>query len=349
MIPRVGILGAGNISDTHARAAAAVPDGRVVAVCGQNEQKARDLASRFGATAYTDVAAFLRHRPMNIVAIGSPSGLHGAQAVAAAAQGLHLLIEKPLEISVARATEVIDAAETAGVQAAICFQDRANPRLAAVKQAIANRLIGRPLLVNARVRWYRPPEYYARSRWRGTWELDGGGALMNQGVHTVDLLLWWLGDVVRVSARTATLQHQIEVEDTAIAWLEFANGALGTLEATTAAYPGYPRRVEVTGSEGTIVVEHDRVVACDVRDPASHDAAAALLDSSGADTNRSSDSPVVSDAAGHQRLLQDLIDAIATGRPPLCDAREGRRSVALVEAIYESARFGGRTVDVRRE
>ena len=341
----IGILGGGGISDTHARAAVAIPEVRVAAVCGGNAAKVQQLAKQYDATAYQDLAAFLKHRPMEVVAIGSPSGLHGDQAEAVAAAGLHVLIEKPLEISTARADRIIHAVDRAGVKLSVCFQDRENPRLGLVKQWIDAGYVGTPLLVSARVKWYRPPEYYAQSRWRGTWTLDGGGALMNQGIHTVDLLLWWLGDVARVSARAKTLLHRIEVEDTVVATLEFASGAVGTLEATTAAYPGYPRRVELTGTNGTVAIEQDRMVTCDLRDkPAEVQHA---LSSQDADTNAQAASPIVSDARGHQRVLEDLLTAIATGRRPKCDAHEGRRSVAVVEAIYESSR-SGRPVEVDR-
>jgi UDP-N-acetyl-2-amino-2-deoxyglucuronate dehydrogenase len=341
----IGILGGGGISDTHARAAAAIPQVRITAVCGSNAGKVAQLAKRYDATAYTELAPFLQHRPLDVVAIGSPSGLHGEHVEAAAAAGLHVLVEKPLEITTPRADAVVKAVERAGVKLAVGFQDRANPRLGLVKHWIDAGYLGAPLLVSARVKWYRPPEYYAQSRWRGTWALDGGGALMNQGIHTADLLLWWLGDVVRVSARAKTQRHRIEVEDTVVALLEFANGAVGTLEATTAAYPGYPRRVELSGMNGTVAIEHDRIVSCDLRD-APADVRAAL-DAQDTDANASAASPIVSDARGHQRILEDLLEAIATDRRPRCDAREGRRSVALVEAIYESSR-SGRPVEMSR-
>jgi UDP-N-acetyl-2-amino-2-deoxyglucuronate dehydrogenase len=334
----IGILGGGGISDTHARAALAIPQVRIAAVCGGNAAKVQQLATKYEATAYPDIAAFLRHRPMDIVAIGSPSGLHGEQAEALAAAGLHVLIEKPLEITIARADRLATAVERAGVKLSVFFQDRENPRLGLVKRWIDAGFLGTPLLVSARVKWYRPPEYYAQSRWRGTWALDGGGALMNQGIHTVDLLLWWLGDIARVSARAKTQLHKIEVEDTVVATLEFANGAIGTLEATTAAYPGYPRRVELTGTNGTIAIEQDRIVNCDLREP--HAEVRRAFESQDGDANASAASPIVSDARGHQRVLEDLLDAIATGRRPRCDEREGRRSVAVVEAIYESSRTG---------
>ncbi len=201
-------------------------------------------------------------------------------------------------------------------------------------------MLGKPLLVDARVKWYRPPEYYAASKWRGTIALDGGGALINQGIHTVDLLVWLLGDVARVQARTATLLHRIEAEDTAIAALEFASGALGTLHATTAAYPGYPRRVEITGTQGSVVLEHDRIIAADLRNPPPD-----LKSNSFGDANQSASSAAVTDFRGHQAVIEDFLQAIARDSAPVCDGAEGRRSLALVEAIYRAAHQAQR-VDV---
>ena len=179
---------------------------------------------------------------MDLVIIGSPSGLHAEQGIAAARNGLHVLTEKPIEISTARADAHIAAAKQSGIQLGVIFQDRTKPHIRQLKSWLDQGLLGKVLFVDAHVKWYRPPEYYANSRWRGTLALDGG-ALINQGVHTIDLLLWLLGDVVRVQARTATLLHKIEAEDTAVATLEFSSGALGIFQATTAAYSGYPRRV----------------------------------------------------------------------------------------------------------
>jgi predicted dehydrogenase len=198
-------------------------------------------------------------------------------------------------------------------------------------------VLGRPILADARVKWHRPPDYYAKSSWRGTRALDGGGALINQAVHTVDLMLWLFGDVVSVQASSKTTLHEIEVEDTLIALMEFANGALGVLQATTSVYPGYPRRLELTGSQGTLIIEQDRLLAADLRNPTE-----VLLRGGDADLNRSADSPVVSDARGHQAVLEDFLEAIQSNTKPRCDGREGRRSLALVESIYEACRTGKR-------
>ena len=334
MTVRVGILGGGNISDTHARAARETPGVELAAFWARDPEKARRMAAGYGGTAFQNLEDMLAHRPMDLVLVGTPSGLHAEHARAAARRGLHVLVEKPLDITTERIDALIDECDRARVKLGVIFQDRTAPHLQWLKQLIAQGALGKPILVSARVQWYRPPEYYAGSRWRGTWALDGGGALMNQGIHSVDLLLWLLGDVERVYATTRTALHAIETEDTAVACLEFAGGAVGTLDVTTAAFPGFPRRVELTGSEGTIVVERDHVVSVELRTPR------APPPPDEGEANASATSPVVSDARGHRRVLEDFVSAIRTGAAPLCDGRDGRRSVELAQAVYRSARTG---------
>lgn len=330
----IGILGGGNISATHARAAATVPGCRIAAVWGQNRDTTATIAREHSVPVYLDLDQFLAHRPMDLVAIGSPSGCHADHIAAAAERGLHVLVEKPVDISVERVDAALAAASRAGVKVGVFFQDRLKPDLRRVKALVDEGRVGRVLVVSARVKWYRPPDYYANSRWRGTWALDGGGALMNQGIHTVDTLLWLLGPVVSLSAKSATQLHDIEVEDTVVATLKFESGALGTLEATTAAYPGYPRRIEISGTEGTLIVDGDNLIAADLRTPLE----ATLVAAAAATAGQSS--PVVSDATAHQRVFEDFIDAITNNREPACSGAEGRKSVALVQAIYQSARIG---------
>jgi UDP-N-acetyl-2-amino-2-deoxyglucuronate dehydrogenase len=340
MTIHIGLIGGGNITETHARAARAIPGVEISAIYGTNSEKIARLCREHGGTPYQDFDAFLNHRPMDLVIIGSPSGLHASQGIAAARRGLHVLTEKPIEVSTARADALIDAARKSDVQLGVIFQDRMKPHIRQLKSWLDQGLLGRPLIVNARVMWYRPPEYYSNSRWRGTFALDGGGALINQGVHTVDLLLWVLGDVVRVQARTGTLLHNIEAEDTAAAILEFSSGALGILHATTAAYPGYPRRVEISGTEGTVILEHDRIIAANLRDARAGAAPAPL------DENKSASSAAVTDFRGHQAVLEDFLQAIQQNRPPACDGLEGRRSIALIEAIYRAAKTPDRVATV---
>jgi len=336
----IGLIGGGNITETHARAARAIRGVEISAIHGTNAEKIARLCREHGGTPYQDSDAFLQHRPMDLVIIGSPSGLHAAQGIAAARHGLHVLTEKPIEITTARADSLIEAAKQSKVQLGVIFQDRMKPHIRQLKSWLDQGLLGRPIIVDARVKWYRPPEYYSNSRWRGTFALDGGGALINQGVHTVDLLLWLLGDVVRVQARTGTLLHKIEAEDTAAAILEFSSGALGILHATTAAYPGYPRRVEISGTEGTVILEHDRITAVNLRTGPS------VAKSAPADENQSASSAAVTDFRGHQAVLEDFLQAIQQNRAPACDGLEGRRSIALIEAIYRAAKTPDRVATV---
>ena len=330
-----GVIGAGNISETHLRAIKALPGVEIAAITGRNVARVQSLASQFGGIAYAGFDEFLDHRPMDFVVIGSPSGLHAEQGIAAAGRGLHVLIEKPIDITLDRADALIHACREARVKLGVIFQDRTKPDLRKLKQLIQSGGIGKLLLVDARVKWYRPPEYYGGSHWRGTWDLDGGGALINQGIHTVDLLLWLVGDVTRVYARTLTALHNIEAEDTVVATIEFACGAVGTLLASTAAYPGYDRRVEITGSNGTVILERDAVTSLDLIQPPSD-----FVSAEPRDENASATTPVVSDVRGHSAVIRDFIRAIETGENSLCDGLEGRRSLAVVRAIYEASRTG---------
>ena len=334
MTIHVGILGGGNISETHASAASQVDGVAVAAVAGANAERVQALARAHGAASYTDVAAFLGHRPMDVVLIGSPSGLHAEQGIAAARAGLHVLVEKPIDVTSARAEELIAACAAADRKLGVFFQDRFAPDLQRVKRLVDEGGLGRPLLASARVKWWRPAEYYGTSRWRGTRALDGGGALINQGIHTVDLLVWLLGDARRVYARAKAALHAIETEDTIVATLEMESGALATFEATTAAYPGYPRQVELTGTEGTLVIQQNRILRADLRTPRTD------LAGSEADANPSASSPTVSDVRGHKAALEDFLSAIRDGTPPRCPGSEALRSLRTVEALYRSARTG---------
>ncbi len=329
----VGIIGGGGISETHARAAHELDGVEIVAFFGRNVDKVAHLSSRYGGTPYADFQTFLAHRPMDLVMIGSPSGLHAVQGMSAAQHGLHVLVEKSIDVSTQAADQLIHECESAEVKLGVCFQDRCAPDVVRLKELVDEGLMGKPILASARVNWYRPPEYYSKSDWRGSPTLAGGGALISQAIHSVDLLLWLMGDVTKVYSRAGAALHQIEVEDTLVATLEFANGAMGTLEATTSVYPGYDRRLELTGSEGTIVLERDRIIRADLLTPLE-------IEPVVENKNQSASSPVISDVSGHKKILADFLHAIAANGRPLCDGREGRRSLELVEAIYESARTG---------
>jgi UDP-N-acetyl-2-amino-2-deoxyglucuronate dehydrogenase len=340
MPTHIGLIGGGNITDTHARAALALLGVEISAIYGTHPEKAAKLCTNYGGVPFDDIEKFFAHRPMDLVIIGSPSGLHAEHGIRAARHGLHVLTEKPIDISTARADALITECEKFNVKLGVLFQDRTKPDVHRLKTFLNEGALGKIILADAQVKWYRPPEYYGNSSWRGKLSLDGGGALMNQGVHTVDLLLWLMGDVASVQAQMATALHKIEAEDTITALLEFASGAIGTLVAATSAYPGYPRRIEITGSEGTVILEHDKIICADVKAPHPN-----LLDGNNEsrDQNQSATSATVSDVRGHQALIEDFLHAIKTNSRPMCDGKEARRSIALIEAIYEAARSGERT------
>ncbi len=335
MALRVGFVGGGGITETHARAARECADLEIAAFCGANATKTAALAHEFGGRGFDRLEDMLGSERLDLVVIGSPSGLHAEQGLEAIARGVHVLVEKPIDVATGRADALIEAAEAAGVRLGVLFQDRLEPGFVRLKRAVDEGALGRPLLASARVKWHRPPEYYSGSRWRGTLALDGGAALINQGIHTVDLLLWLLGPVARVRALTTTAVHAIEGEDVALALLEFESGTVATLEATTCAWPGYPRRVEISGTEGTVTVEGDAVVAADLRTPRPD-----LITTSEGPASGAS-SPKLATATPHRRVLEDFVRAIRDGRSPACDGREGRRSLALVEAVYQAARAEG--------
>jgi predicted dehydrogenase len=348
-----GLVGGGNITETHARAArdAGVT---IAAVCGTNADRVGRLAREFGCEAYTDLRVFLAQRPMDFVVIGSPSGLHAQQGVAAAESGLHVLVEKPIDLNTERADELIESAENAEVTLGVIFQDRVKPDIVRLKKMVDGGELGRLVLATAHVKWYRPPDYYSSSRWRGSIALDGG-ALLNQGIHTIDLLRWLMGPIRAVGGRVTTAIHRIEAEDTAVATLEFANGALATIEITTAAFPGFERRVEISGENGTVVLVGDEIkevrLKPDGRDPGlgSRDSKVPESRTPSPESRQdqssiSASSPVVSDVSAHRAIIEDFVAAIREHRVPVCGGEEGRRSVAIIEAIHSSAR-NGRFVD----
>jgi predicted dehydrogenase len=327
------IVGSGMVARYHAQGIAQTPGARLVGVCVSSPERAAQAEAAFGAPATSDYAAILSNPEVGAVCICTPSGLHAAQTIAAARAGKHILVEKPLALTLADADAMIGAAREAGVLLAVALQRRTDPAFAAVRAAIEAGELGRLALGGVTVPYVRPQSYYDQAAWRGTWALDGGGALMNQGVHLVDLLLWFMGDVAEVSARFDTRGRAIEVEDCVTAALRFTSGALGTLAATTLAAPGFPHRVEVYGERGGVQIEGETIARWATLDGGARAEGAAADAGAGA-------SPTEISAVGHTRLIADLVAAVREGRAPLVPGEEGRRSLAAVLAVYESARAG---------
>ncbi len=336
-----GIVGAGMISRFHAKALVDVRGGTLVACADTALGRAAALAKEFGCRGYDTVEALLADPAVEAVTIGTPSGAHMEPAVAAARAGKHVIVEKPLEITLKKCDAIINACEKAGVKLAAIFPSRFHDASKLLKQAVDAGRFGRLTLGDAYVKWYRTQQYYDSGAWRGTWALDGGGALMNQAIHTVDLLSWLMGDVVEVQAYTATLAHQrIEVEDVAVATLRFANGALGVIEATTAAFPGYLKRIELHGSEGSAVLEEEDIKHWDFAKKLRSDATVLRQMAGRTATGGGAADPSAIGHHGHTMQLQDFIDAIRKDRSPAVDGAQGRRSVEIILAIYKAAQTG---------
>jgi predicted dehydrogenase len=289
----------------------------------------------------TDLGAILGRPDVQVVIVTTPSGAHLEPAVAAAEAGKHVVVEKPLEITTERCDRIIEACDRNRVKLCVIFPSRFGDANRALKTAVEAGRFGRLTLGETTCKWWRSQAYYDEGGWKGTRALDGGGTLMNQAIHNVDLRLWLLGPATQVAGFTATLAHErIEVEDTAVACLRFANGALGVIEATTGAHPGLPKTVAVHGDRGTVVIEQEDVLHWDFTPETPEDRAVRERFAQKTGASGGSSNPAAISHVGHARQLADFVRAIRTGTEPLVDGREGRRSVALIEAIYRSAAEG---------
>jgi UDP-N-acetyl-2-amino-2-deoxyglucuronate dehydrogenase len=331
------IIGAGMVARYHATAIERTPGARLVAVCRSDRARAEETAAQFGVPCLAGYTELVARDDVDAVCICTPSGLHADQTIAAARAGKHVLVEKPMALTLAAADAMIVACAQAGVRLGVALQRRAEPEFQHLQAAIAAGELGQIVLGSINMPYLRPQSYYDSASWRGTWALDGGGALMNQGIHLVDLLLWLLGDAAEVRATAATLAHAIEVEDCVTTMLRFASGALGSIVATTAAAPGFPHRVEIYGDRGGVQIEGEQVVRWEAIGQEPRTAARAGQEPIAAGAGAS---PTGIGAIGHTRLLGDFAAAIREGRDPLAPGCEGRRSLALVLAVYEAARMG---------
>jgi UDP-N-acetyl-2-amino-2-deoxyglucuronate dehydrogenase len=340
-----GIVGAGMISRFHAKALADVRGAKLVACADTAPGRAQAFGLENACRGYVSLEEMLADPAVNVVTIATPSGAHMDPAVAAAKAGKHVLVEKPLEVTLKKCDRIIEACDKAGVKLGTIFPSRFHESSKLMKQAVEGGRFGRLTLGDAYVKWYRTQQYYDSGAWRGTWALDGGGALMNQAIHTVDLLTWLMGPVVEVQANTATLAHErIEVEDVAVATLRFENGALGILEATTAAFPGYLKRIELHGSAGSAVLEEEDLKHWDFAQKTRSDATIQRQMSTRKSTGGGAADPSAIGHHGHAMLFQDFVDAIRKDRAPAVDGREGRRSVEIILAIYKAAQTGKKVV-----
>lgn len=340
---RFAIIGCGVIGPVHAAAITSLPDAELVAVADSIPERAQSLASDLRVKAYSDIDEMLRRERLDVVNICTPSGQHGEFAARAMRSGRHVIVEKPMEISRTGINEMLQVQRAMGVKLAVISQHRFDPASQQIHQLVEEGAFGRLTLGNALIPWWRSQAYYDSGAWRGTWALDGGGVLMNQSIHSIDLLQWLMGRVASVYAYTDTIAHHMQTEDAASAVLRFANGALGVIAATTGAYPGVTTRIEIYGDQGSAVIEDDSLgylylkrdeqkAAGDYGTNAPSQAAEKARDGGGTAQN-----PAAVSWRGHALQIADMIRAIKEDGIPLVDGEAARHPVEIILAIYESA------------
>ena len=339
---RFAVVGAGMIGELHAKVISEMEGAELAAVCSRSMERAKGLTDTYGGEPTTDFDGLLKREDVDAVSVCTASGEHAAFGIPAARAGKHVLVEKPIEISLEKADALIEACHKEGVKLGVIFQLRFLDASQEVKRALDDGVLGNPVMADCYMKFHRPQSYYDGSRWKGTLALDGGGALINQGIHGLDLLLHLAGEVASVQAYTGILAHEnIEVEDTCAAAVKYASGALGVIQATTSIHPDFQQRIEIHGTQGTIILEgtEDTWIKHwetfgerrEVEEPlvVEHHGAAAVLEEGG---------------EGHQRQIEDFVQAIRGDREPAVNGEEGRRSLAVVQAVYESARTGSQVV-----
>jgi len=331
---RFAIIGAGVIAPLHARAIQLHPEAELVAIVDSVKEKAMKLAEEYGAPqVFGSIQELLKQCEVDAVCICLPSGLHSEVTIAAAEAGKHVLCEKPLDITLEKMDAMIEACRKNNVKLATVFQKRTTELAIQTRKAVQEGKLGKLVLGDAYLKYYRSPEYYRSADWRGTWAVDGGGALMNQGVHGIDIIRWIMGDVDRVFAYAAPLIRDIEVEDTAVAVVRYKNGAFGVIQGATSVNPGQEPRFEIHGEHGSIIYGDSGIKLWKTVDGEEPPVIAAKeVDGS--------DNPQAISNDGHYILVDDLIGAIREDREPLISGEEARKSVELILAIYESARTG---------
>ncbi len=341
---RFGIIGCGVIGRLHAEAITSLPDAQLVAVADSIPERAQELAEKYHVKPYSDFHEMLAREQLDVVDICTPSGQHGEEAIQVMRSGRHVIVEKPMDISRKAIEEMLRVQQEAGVKLAVISQHRFDPVTREVHDLVEEQAFGRLVLGNAVIPWWRSQAYYDSGAWRGTWELDGGGVLMNQSIHSIDLLQWLMGPVKSVFAYTDTMVHRMETEDVAVAVLRFANGALGTISATTGAYPGASTRIEIYGDKGSALIEDDHLSYLHLaRDDSEEVGPYGVGVGKRAKRAETADKSAAQDPAAlairsHISQIADMMRAIREDGTPLLDGYGAKHPVEIILAIYESAR-----------
>jgi predicted dehydrogenase len=334
-----GIIGTGIISSWHAAGIKAHPDAQIVAVYNRTKSKAEEFAQKYRCAVYDDLNELLKRDDIHAVCVCTASGLHTEQSITALEAGKHVLVEKPMATNLKDATDMIRAARNNNLKLGVIFQKRTSSEVKRLKDAVADGTFGKIVFGDASLKYWRNQAYYDSGAWRGTWEFDGGGCSMNQGIHGIDILLYIMGvDVARIYAKIDTVCHTIEVEDVAVGLLTYKNGAYGCLKTATTVNPGQGNIIEINGTQGTAILIDDVITNWAVSD--SKDVLAEeKLSQSTADVRKSGASSSTDfSTRGHIIQIENFVSAVRNEEPLICSGEEGRKSVHLIMALYESAR-----------
>ena len=335
-----GIIGTGAVAAAHAMAITHSEFADLVAVYDVVPERAREFAAKYNAVAVENFDEFLKYPGLEAVTVATPSGFHHAPVCAAAKAGIHILCEKPLDITLEKIDDTIKVCEENNVLLAGIFQSRFKKAIVAIRKALDEGRFGKVVSVSAKQLWFRDDAYYKSASWRGTWAVDGGGALMNQGSHTVDSMLYLGGKVKLVSGFTANYLHDIEVEDSAFARIEFVNGASGTLEVSTACQPGYPVTIEITGTRGSAVLKGDAISRWQFVEERPEDEVIRKELAEGSAKSGGATSAMDFDYHGHMYHVDNLARAIRQGEALMLNGKDARVAVEFIQAVYESSRTG---------
>ncbi len=331
-IYRIGIIGTGAIAIKHAQAIESLSNAGLIGLFNPNPNSASKAKDKFSAPVFSNWEAFVSLPDLEVICICTPSGLHLDPALKAIEAGKHIFVEKPIEVTLDRADQLIRAAEVKKVKLGVVFQNRFSPDFIQLNEAVKTGVFGRILMGNAAINWFRDTNYYSSSHWKGTLEFDGGGALINQAIHTLDLLLEVMGDVDSVFGKVKTTLYPIEGEDLGAALVNFKSGAMGTITAGTSLFPGYPERLEIYGTEGSAILEAGKLIAWNIRGKESSIERVATTSASG------SSDPNAIGFELHAKHWADFLDSIETGNDPEVDGPKSRKSLELIRAIYQSSK-----------
>ncbi len=331
---RFALIGCGAIAKHHMSAMKLIEGGEIVGVYGAVPAQAETFSKEYGLHMYNTLEELLADKSIDAVSICTPSGTHAELAIRAMESGKHVLVEKPMALTIEDCKAVIEATKKYNKKCEVVSQLRFSKTVQAVKKAIDEGYLGQIVNVGLYMKYYRSDEYYAMSDWRGTWKHDGGGALMNQGIHGIDLMRYFVGSPSKITAVCKTLARDIETEDTAAAILEYPNGAIGVIEGTTSVYPGYNRRLEICGTKGSIILEEDKIVNWDTDAP--------KVEVENVTTVSGASDPNSISAVGHASQYTDIITAIKNDGEVSNGADSGAATVAVILGIYEAAKSGNK-------